>query len=256
MKDTKDGLAFHSLGKIETPCASAPKDINPSLVSSFASNFSTDWTPRSGIPQAKTNNAHAYSSREVLTAGKQLDPLTNSHIDMDFEPKLLTIVEPLSFYSNCALNDLGYIQDLGPEAPVSLQSIDLDEENLDFAQEEGKKVSDSMPLFNSAKTKASIDMKNYVHGAKYYCRADQQTQKRSDLGTEPTSWELHPLEEWAKLHSATALKQRDGFRGPPQLQAAQVNTSEDLTDLYDSGVNIPRRKYMLQARFLSKDSLA
>ena len=274
VKSTNEGLASHSVCQIEGPCASALKRRNPSLVSSFASNFSTDWTPRSGVADAKAAKIHQHSSQEVLAASKQQDPLTNSQIHMDFEQKLLTLPEPLSFYSHFAINDLGFVRDNGPQAPMSLQSIDTEEENLDFLPDDGKKVSESMPLFNNTKTKASIEIKNFQPIMKSQTKIHQPVEKIPDFGNKLTFSQIHRPKERSDSPSPVVL----GFEGPiPAVichtriggiqqpehrlrvhdasEALVVPQPENLTDLHDCGVNLPRCKYQLRAKLLSKGSL-
>lgn len=274
VKNTIEGLAYHSVCQIDGPCASALKGRNPSLVSSFASNFSTDWTPRSGIADTKTAKIHPHSSQEVLAAGRQQDPLTNSQIDMDFEQKLLTLPEPLSFYSHFAINDLGFVRDNGPQAPKSLQSIDMEEENLDFLHDDGKKVSESMPLFNNTKTKTSIEIKNFQPRMTSQSKTHQLMEKRPDFGNKPSPSQILRPQERSGSPSAVVFglqeispavishtgsggdqQQEHRFRVLDASDALVVAQPENLVDLNDCGVNLPRSKYQLRAKLLSKGSL-
>lgn len=274
VKNTTEGLACHSVCQMDGPYASALKGRNPSLVSSFASNFSTDWTPRSGIADAKAAKIHPHSSQEVLAAGRQQDPLTNSQIDMDFEQKLLTLPEPLSFYSHFGINDLGFVRENGPQAPRSLQSIDMDEENLDFLLDDGKKVSESMPLFNNTKTKASIEIKNVPPRMMSQTKTHQLVEKRPDFGNKPSFSQIHRPQERSDSPSAVVFGLHDlspavishtGFgesqqqdhrlRVPDASEALVIPQPENLADLHDSGVNLPRIKYQLRAKLLSKGAM-
>src|SRR3990167_456263 len=220
------------------------------LVSSFASNFSTDWTPRSDGLDEPHNKRYPHSLHDLSISETKINPLTGTENGLNFEQKEVQVFEPLSFYSNLVPNNRDTFKDEGPMVTKSLRSIDLEGENLESFPDEENKLYESMPQLNNPKTKAGIERRNTAASSPKFSNMSMLCDKGAYFA--PNSYR-ESLGLASRGNSSQSNKQNLGNN---QDRGSASEESENYTEEEAEQSSAPSRsRYVLQTKLISRNLL-